>query len=177
MAEVEHYREEQHYRQWWLWGLLIAVAAVTWWTFLAETAFDRSWTDDGWTWAPWAGVALGGVLLPLGVALAHMVTTVDDSDLTIGFWPLPARRIPLANIDSAVAVDHHPLRHFGGWGRRWHPTRGSAYSMSGGRGVQLVLIDGRRVIVGSQRAEELSATLRRRRHQVGRPSQPRIREP
>ncbi|MBW8868301.1 MAG: hypothetical protein JF610_13410, partial [Acidobacteria bacterium] len=46
------------------------------------------------------------------------------------------------------------------WGLRFG-RRGRAYSISGNRGVELTLADGRRVMIGSQRADELAAALAR----------------
>jgi len=52
------------------------------------------------------------------------------------------------------------MREFGGWGIRTSGDGGRAYNAYGNMGVQLVLTDGKRVLVGTQRAEELLAALR-----------------
>ena len=39
--------------------------------------------------------------------------------------------------------------------------RGRAYNVSGDRGVELTLANGKRVLIGSQRSEELAEAIRR----------------
>ena len=46
----------------------------------------------------------------------------------------------------------------GGWGFRWGSS-GRAYNLRGNRGVQLTLADGGRLLLGSQRADELAAAI------------------
>jgi hypothetical protein len=112
------WREVQHFRQWWMWLVVLGVAAL--------------------------------------------VMEVHGDRLRAGLAPFRRRGIALRDIATAEAVTYRPLADFGGWGVRWAGRRGVAYNASGNRGVQLVLADGRKVLVGSQRPEELAAALRSR---------------
>jgi hypothetical protein len=49
---------------------------------------------------------------------------------------------------------------YGGWGLRYGGDNGWAYNARGNRGVQLVLQGEKRVLIGSQRPEELLAALK-----------------
>ena len=51
-------------------------------------------------------------------------------------------------------MTYSPLAEYGGWGIKWGRS-GLALNARGDRGVRLTLTDGRRVLVGSQRPEEL----------------------
>jgi hypothetical protein len=51
------------------------------------------------------------------------------------------------------------LREYGGWGIKGWSRRRTAYSVSGNRGVELELSDGRHVLIGSNRADELAAVV------------------
>jgi hypothetical protein len=78
----------------------------------------------------------------------------------IRFFPLATRTIERSAIGEIEARTYRPIREYGGWGLRFG-RRGRAYSISGDRGVELTLTDGRRVMIGSRRAEELAEAIRR----------------
>ena len=49
---------------------------------------------------------------------------------------------------------YRPIREYGGYGIRYS-SKGKAYNVSGDRGVQIELLNGERLLIGSQRADEL----------------------
>ena len=102
-----------------------------------------------------------GTSVALVTNLLCLRTTVDDREVVVSLgalFPLYRRRIQLTDIAAARADTYAPLAEYGGWGiRGW--GRNVALNARGDRGVRLMLMDGRRVLVGSQRAEELAAAL------------------
>ena len=103
------------------------------------------------------GAALVAVLWALMLA-AKMTTQVDDDGITIRTLFFINRRISYDEIVTAQSVVYKPLRDFGGWGYRIGPG-GKAYNMSGNLGVQLVLTRERRVLIGSQKPDDLAAAI------------------
>lgn len=103
------------------------------------------------------------VVVPFGLIcnLLCQKTEVSDSELTItfgAFVPLYRRHFALPKITAAEAVTYAPIADYGGWGiRGW--GRNIALNARGNRGVRLVLDDGGRVLVGSQRPQELAQAL------------------
>jgi len=102
------------------------------------------------------------VSLALVFNLLCLRTTVADRELVVtlgALLPLYRRRVALREIASAEAVTYSPLAEYGGWGiRGW--GKNVALNARGNRGVRLTLQDGRRLLVGSQRPEELADALR-----------------
>ena len=49
---------------------------------------------------------------------------------------------------------YKPIREYGGWGIRYG-RGGKAYNVSGNKAVQLVLKNGKRLLIGSQRPDKL----------------------
>ncbi len=164
MAETEsgtsRFREVQAFRQWWIRGSVLVLALLAWWAFLRQVVLGKPFGNrPAPDWTVWVLLVLFGVFLPLVFAVIRLVVTVDGEAVTIRFYPLRPRRIPLAEIRECEARTYRPLGEYGGWGIRWSPRRGMAYNVSGNRGVQLVLQSGKRVLIGSQRPEELSAAI------------------
>ena len=105
-----------------------------------------------------AGVTAG----VLGVCLFYLLeltVTVYVDRIRVRFTPLYRKSIALRDVRRCQARTYRPLLDYGGWGIR-RGRRGWAYTVSGKWGVDLVLADGRSLLIGSQRAEELSAAIR-----------------
>jgi hypothetical protein len=157
---MTHFREEQQFRQPWLWILLLAPVVAG-----AAFAVHRVLSPGEGTADDRAvGLALPLMaLLPAWFYAVKLVTEVTDEELIVRFRLLwPERRFPLRGIRSAKAIDYRPVRDYGGWGVRWG-FRGRAYNVSGNRGVELELDDGSRVLIGSQRPEELANAIAARK--------------
>jgi hypothetical protein len=106
----------------------------------------------GWTIFLW--------LIYLRLITVRLVTEVQDKTLMVtmrGLWR--KRRIPVADIQSVEAVTFDPERDYGGYGVR-STREGKAYIANGPQGVRLKLVNGATVVVGSQRSQELAASLR-----------------
>lgn len=150
------FREEQRFRQPWVWAAVV-VAAVAAWLPLLLLALD----DEGETpaWLAWL-LAIGvGVGLPVLVALARLRVEVYDDRVVIRYRPFTTRTITFDHVVSADAVTYRPVREYGGWGIKGWSRRKVAYNVAGHRGVLITLADDRTVLIGSARAEDLSASI------------------
>jgi len=157
------FREDQRFRQWWLLALLLVPVAPFAYGMYVQLVLGRKW---GTKPISEAGLLVVGVLVlgvPVWFWFLRLITEVHDDAVHVHFIPLWRKRIiPIRDIRTAVAVTYRPLRDYGGWGIRWGP-RGQAYNVSGDRGVQLELANGKRLLIGSQRPEELEAAIGRPR--------------
>lgn len=114
-------------------------------------------------WRPFLGPAVA----LLAIAMLRMTTTVEAQHIRVVVFPFPRKTFRFGDIDRAEPVTYRPLLHYGGWGWRWGKG-GMAYTMRGNRGVRIHLRNGKTVLVGSQRPEELVAAIEAARQ--GRPS-------
>lgn len=145
------FEEVQQFRQPWLWSLLLILllAAVVGLIYglLYETVLAMSLVVPGLIW--------GGIAVFL--FLVRMTVQVDHHHLHVRFLPL-LKDIPLEDIAEWQTRTYRPLLEYGGWGLRYG-WKGWAYNVSGNRGVQLVLTNGKRILIGSQKPEELAAAI------------------
>lgn len=121
-------------------------------------AFDKTRRA---TWARQLLAGAGGLLGLTGL-FAPMRTrvTTDGLSITFGLPRWIQIRIAAADISSVEAVTYSPLLEFGGWGIRVGADGTRAYSARGNQGVRIAT-EKRRYLIGSMRAEELAAALRR----------------
>ena len=159
MPEVA-FHEVQRIRHWWLWLVLLFVAGIAWWSFVQQIVLDRPFgTNPGPAWVVWLIVVLCGVLIPVGFLFARLEVRVSAAGLRLRYVPFRNRWIDASTIVDWEVVDYRPIREWGGWGIRYGFRRGWAYTAYGARGVQLTLVGGKRLLVGSQRPEALAAGL------------------
>ncbi len=153
------FHEVQRFRDvWWVMVLVFGVAATQWYALLSRL-MAASWGSDI------LGLALlflfwllFGVGLPLLFLVLRLEIAVYPQAVTIRFAPLLQRVIPKLEIAWVEPRQYWPLGEFGGWGVRGFGGR-IAYNVRGNHCVELTLVDGRRVLIGSRRAVELAAAI------------------
>ncbi|MBP1929505.1 hypothetical protein J2741_002052 [Methanolinea mesophila] len=160
--ETVRFHEVQRFHQAWVWILIAFIAALGWYFFLAQIVFGES---PGSNPAPdWAVIVIWGifgVIFPIWFVMMKLETLVTSEGLAFRFFPLHLkwRVIPFSEIEYAEAVTYHPLREFGGWGIRFGWRGGMAYNIQGDRGVRITKNNGKKILLGSGRAEELGQAL------------------
>jgi hypothetical protein len=153
------FHEDQRIRQPWFLGIIAVLAALAWLAFVQQIIRGEPFGDNP---APdWLVVALWLLLGLAGPAffwLFRLETDVDAERLRVGMPPFVHREFRAADIAGFEAREYRPIREFGGWGiRGWGANR--AYNISGNQGVQLVLTNGNRVLIGTKRPQELESAL------------------
>lgn len=108
-----------------------------------------------------------GVGLPIAIAvlfwIVRLETEVRGDGLYVRYIPFHRRhkRYAVEDLSEYYARTYKPLIEYGGWGIRcglW--KSGRAYNVSGNKGLQLVLQNGTKLLIGSQRPDELAAAIK-----------------
>lgn len=155
------FREVQYFRQSWLWLVVLLPTILAWWAFVRQIMGGKPVGDNpAPDWAVWLIWVLFGLGLPLFFGLLRMVVEVTSEELVIHYRPLARRRIPLADIVKLDTRRYNAIKEYGGWGIKGWSREKMAYNVSGSEGVELRLQDGRTILVGSRRPEELLAAIR-----------------
>jgi hypothetical protein len=104
-------------------------------------------------------VALAGLVVTTLMLTSKMTTVVDAAGVHVRYFPFLRKTFALADIVSWQARTYDPME-YGGWGVRGFPDRyGWAYNVRGNRGVELAFRNGHRLMLGSQRADELARAI------------------
>ena len=145
---------------WWVMLLVYGCTALVWWGFIQQIIIGEPWGNkpapDWVLWILWIGIGLG---FPIFFNILRLEVQVDSRKLFIRYYPLMSREISLLDIDHFVARHYSALKEYGGWGIRGFSQK-KAYNVYGNEGVELTLRDGSKIMIGSQRADELEASLR-----------------
>ena len=163
------FREQQRFRQWWLWVIVVGPAVLAWWLLIQQVIEGRPLgqnpVPDWLAWVLWVAIGLG---LPFLFSRMSMVVEVSHDAVLIVYRPFTRRTIALAEIERAEARTYNAIKDYGGWGIKGWSKAKMAYNVSGDRGVELTLTDGRSVMLGSQQADELAAAIQSRLRPRGR---------
>jgi hypothetical protein len=154
------YREEQRFA-WWCYALPVLVMGPAWWIFLEHgpagvQAAGHHVRNTS------VGIALGmglPLLLVLGVLRMITVVTPTEARVWFGWIPIYRRAIPIGTIKRVEVVRYRPIADYGGWGICHGRDGERVLNARGDRGVRLDLTDGSRLLIGSQRPEELALAL------------------
>ena len=120
-----------------------------------------------WGNRPMSDAALlivGPIVILMGIGLfllfhkMKLITEVKADGVYINFVPLARQTLRFEDIVSCEVRTYKPLREYGGWGVRFGRD-GKAYNVTGNRGVQLKLSNGKGLLIGSQRPEELAQAI------------------
>ncbi|MFF1510452.1 hypothetical protein [Streptomyces sp. NPDC058326] len=109
------------------------------------------------------GCVAAGLLVLFGtLAFVHVAVKVDDLAMEVrcGHIGVPRRRILLSHIVGADFAPSVTPRHWGGWGYRWRPEKGTAVVVRRGEGLVLRLGDGRTFTVTVDDAESAVRVIR-----------------
>ncbi len=146
------------------WLLALAGAACV--ALGIELAVDSAWNAGI---APLVmsvvGCIAAGLLVLFGtLAFVHVALRVDKEALEVrcGHMGLPRRRIPLSHVAGAEFAPHVTPRHWGGWGYRWRPEKGTAVVVRRGEGLVLRLWDGHTFTITVDNAESAVRVIRDR---------------
>lgn len=161
------FREEQKFRVWWLWLILVGAFAVSagplWYGVWSQLTTGVPWGDE-----PTGDTALvvttllvtllmGGLILL--VVLVRLETEITTADIAFRFSPFVSkwRRIPREMIARFEAGRYNPIMDYGGWGvRQSLGKKGKAYNVSGNLGLTLYLVDGKKLLIGTRRLQAIS---------------------
>ena len=107
----------------------------------------------GWTIFLW--------IIYFRLITVSLITEVRDGELILtlrGLWR--GRRLPVSQISSVEKITYDAEKDYGGYGIR-SIRGGTAYLADGKHGVRINLSNGSLLVVGSRRAADLAAVLRR----------------
>jgi hypothetical protein len=104
-------------------------------------------------------ISLSAMIVLTVLGVAKLTTIVDAGGVHVRFVPFLRKTFALDDIVKWEPKTYDPME-YGGWGVRGLPDRyGWAYNVSGRRGVQIEFKNGHRLMLGSQRADELAKAI------------------
>jgi len=155
------FTEEQRFGQVWLWLVLIGMDVAYFTMFFAQFFGPVPPRPSG----PADLLVMGLVaLLCLGITALFvslkLITRVTNQGISVQFIPLHRKPVifHFSDIREYSVRTYRPILEYCGWGIK-RGSGGLAYNVSGNKGLQLVLKDGRKILIGTQKPEQFGTIL------------------
>jgi hypothetical protein len=147
------FEEKQRFTQWWLWTLLLGITLIPAYGIYKQIILGEQFGDN-----PLPNFGLIIFLLSMVVFVGffwkmELRTNIDSEGIRIKFFPFTNKEIKWEEIAQAKIVNYGFV---GGWGVRLGTKYGTVYNTSGKIGLALVLRNGKRICIGTQREEKLN---------------------
>lgn len=162
MTKGALFYEKQRFTQWWIWLILLPLNAVfifgIYRQVIGGVPFgDKPMSDTGLLMA-------SGLMLLLTIAMANikLETYVRNEGLYVRFFPfhLKFRHFAWSHLVKIYVRTYSPVTEYGGWGLRLGIFgSGFAYNIRGDKGLQLQFPSGKKILIGTQKPDELSRIL------------------
>jgi hypothetical protein len=151
-----YFKEEQRFRQVWLWAIVIVTCAIPWVGMLIQVILGQKVGNNP---APgWIVILIWlvfGIGFPVFFYTIRLITEVRKDGIYLRFFPFH-RKFKIYSydeIESHAVREYKPIREFGGWGIRYG-SGGKAYNVYGNNGIQLIFKNKKRLLIGTQKAKE-----------------------
>lgn len=147
------YTETQRFTQWWLWLILIGV-----WSSMVYSIITAPPQTNAAVY-----VSFGiGILLPLLFWQMRLITRITEEGIYVRFIPFHFKEkfFPWETITASYVRTYSPLKEYGGWGIKYgFNGQGLVYNVAGNVGLQLQFKEGKAILIGTQKGEEIEQVL------------------
>ncbi len=151
------FKETQRFTQWWLLLILCCIAIIPIYSIITRlsdnTPFMTNPSED------WFIIifSLFVFLIAFLFFKIKLITIIDKDEIKIIFKPFAIKVIKWSDIKTAKIIDYGFV---GGWGIRIGSKYGTVYNTNGNIGLAITTKSGNRLIVGTQRKNDLKKSLK-----------------
>jgi len=154
------FEEKQRFTQVWVWLILLGINGLFAFAFFYQIIGGKPFGDKPMSDSGLMVSIFISLVLSILFYLIRLETVINEEAIYVRFFPLQRKykKINWDNIEAAHVRTYSPIREYGGWGLRM-----GAYNISGNKGLQLELKDGSKLLIGTNKTEELETLLTQRK--------------
>ncbi|TPD73396.1 hypothetical protein [Flavobacterium microcysteis] len=164
MANEILFTERQRFKQWWLWLILLGINGLFLFGVFKQVINGQQFGDK-----PMSNT---GLLIAAGLTILLMIlflnfrldTLIKKDGIYVRFFPfhLKFKYFAWEKLTKSFVRHYSPIAEYGGWGLRYgFLGNGKAYNVSGDKGLQIEFTDSKRLLIGTNKPEELTEVLKR----------------
>jgi len=156
------FKESQRFKQWWIWLILIGVNGIFIVGIIMQVFLEKQFGDN--SMSNTALIILTGVFLLFTVFMLSLklVTIIKQDGIYVRFFPFHFQ-FKHYNWDDLTKVyirQYSPLKEYGGWGIRISLFgKGTAFNVSGDKGLQLEMGNNKKLLIGTNKPDQLTEAL------------------
>jgi hypothetical protein len=158
------FSERQKFNQWWIWLILLGTNAFFLYGLFKQTVRGDQFGDKPVSDPVLIIVAAIIFLLSLAFMSLRLDTKIKEEGIYVQFFPFH-RKVRIYTWDTlskAYVRQYSAIGEYGGWGLRLGLIgKGTAFNVSGDKGLQLEFKDNTKLLIGTNKAAELASVLKR----------------
>jgi len=164
MANEILFTERQRFKQWWLWLILLGINGLFLFAVFKQVIAGQQFGDK-----PMSNI---GLLITAGLTILLTIlflnfrldTLIKKDGIYVRFFPfhLKFNYYAWGKLTKSFVRQYSPIAEYGGWGLRYgFLGKGKAFNVSGDKGLQLEFTDNKKLLIGTNKSEELTEVLKR----------------
>ncbi|WP_447636336.1 hypothetical protein [Flavobacterium microcysteis] len=164
MANEILFTERQRFKQWWLWLILLGINGLFLFAVFKQVIAGQQFGDK-----PMSNI---GLLITAGLTILLTIlflnfrldTLIKKDGIYVRFFPfhLKFNYYAWEKLTKSFVRQYSPIAEYGGWGLRYgFLGKGKAFNVSGDKGLQLEFTDNKKLLIGTNKPEELTEVLKR----------------
>lgn len=159
------FSERQRFKQIWLWIILLGINGFFIFGLIKQVILEKQFGDK-----PMSDIGLF-IVTTLTLFLSFLFfnlrleTKIKTDGIYVRFFPfqLNFKHYPWDRLNQSFVRKYNPIGEYGGWGLRGL-GKNKALNVSGDKGIQLITQDGSKLLIGTNKADEATETLKRLGH-------------
>ena len=159
--------ERQRFRQAWLWAIIIGVNGIFVYGFIQQVITGHVFGDKPMSnTGLWISLVLSFMLTALFLSI-RLDTIIKMDGIYVRFFPihLQYKKYEWEQVSQIYVRKYHAISEYGGWGYKIMIGSGKAYNISGNMGIQLVLKNQKKLLIGTIKPEEVTEVLKEITHE------------
>jgi len=153
------FTESQRFNQWWIWLIIISTSIIPFIGIYKQIINKQPFGDNPMSNTSLIIATCVSLVIVLLFLLMKLDTTITKDRITFQFFPFVKRSYSFNDIETYKVIDYGFV---GGWGIRFTMKYGTVYNTKGTKGLFIKLKNGKTMVVGTQKHEELEKVI----HQI-----------
>lgn len=156
------FTEQQKFKQWWLWVLLIGINGIFIFKLIRQITYNQRFSEYA-TNDTESIFSFIIIFIITGLFYFFKLETIIKNDgIYVRFFPIQIayKKYSWENISKCYIRKYSSLSEYGGWGYRIGIFgKGNALNVSGDEGLQLEIFNKPNLLIGTNKPEELKDVL------------------
>lgn len=164
MANEILFTERQRFKQWWLWLILLGINGLFLFGVFKQVVSGQQFGDKSMSNIGLLITAGLTILLTILFLNFRLDTLIKKDGIYVRFFPfhLKFNYYAWEKLTKSFVRQYSPIAEYGGWGLRYgFLGKGKAFNVSGDKGLQLEFTDHKKLLIGTNKPDELTEALKR----------------
>ncbi len=156
-----HFEEKQRFKEIAFYILLGLLQALFLWGLIQQVIFNKPWGTKQASDITLIIINFGVFILILLFFSINLKTVITEKSISFRMFPFHIKKktIEWSEIRKITVVKYEGIKEYWGFGFRLMPGKGWCYTISGDHGIRLILMNEKKILIGTHKAKEISQIL------------------